>query len=151
MSGTLMVIGYANSEFASLIDFVKQCKDGVVVEREIPNAFDDFFTKASVAAASNLGASASQHIQNFFEETSGQSEALDRHYKSIARKSQTVKPAAGDDALAKSFRTDGRRATLRDFLKTSIAKGESVEAVIAYANRTDPETARLLRELAEEL
>jgi hypothetical protein len=80
---------------------------------------------------------------------------LDAVLKVAAKASATPeqKEPAADDELAKAYLSaSGRRkANLREYLKTSLAGGETLEAIVAHARRYDAETANLLQEIGNEL
>ena len=67
---------------------------------------------------------------------------------------QKLEPArSSSDELAKNYNSPQalRRACLRDYLRKSLAGGETLESIVSYARRLDPETANQLQEIGEEL
>ncbi len=124
---------------------------------DVPCPVTKFFQTAQLAATTNLGRSAHQHVHNFAVELAPLDAAVAAHYKKLAFAVTKKKPApaaaGGDDphALEKAFSPEGRRkANLREFLKGRLAEGDTAEAVIAHAARYDAHTANLLREIAME-
>jgi hypothetical protein len=59
--------------------------------------------------------------------------------------------APSPEALQKRFASSARKIALTDFVRRSLALGETVESLATYAARTDPQTADLIRQIGAEL
>jgi hypothetical protein len=124
--------------------------DGPLVDDEIQSQF---------SAAQKL-AGLGVYSPQFQAEAEERSETFEKRFEVAEEKRQGLwkTPAsdpvmpAGDATLAKMFRPEGRRKeNLRQFLKSRLAEGDTIESVIAHAERHDARTANLLREIAAEL
>ena len=123
----------------------------------VPCAVEKFFEKATLASALRVGSTDCNfgHVENLAVESQALDARLSAHYRKLAKDAAPKNPPAPavttSEELAKNFNASSRRKeSLRQFLKSSIAGGETAEALITYAAKHDTHTANLLRTIAEE-
>jgi hypothetical protein len=95
-------------------------------------------------AAEQFNASTAQRDRKFAD-----------HYKALAAKATKKNPPAQpetSDALEKIYNPSLRRKIgLTNYLKSMLAQGETVQAIVSHAEKHDAHTADLFREIAREI
>jgi|SRR5215472_12576381 len=119
-----------------LIDFEIYMGD-TVPPSDIPDAFQKLFLDSEFS----LGDEAQTQLEKRHAEIRAKIAALPNPFQKAASASATGAP------LEKRAPNPRSRAALREFLKSCVARGEDLAAVVAYAEANDPDTAHEMREI----
>lgn len=124
---------------------------------EVADPFEKFLEAADLAA---IGVTAAK----LEKETAPTDRIVAATYQKIAANAEKptdleraqnplrkTEPASSSLAKRMPGKDDLHRVCLREFLKKSLANGETVASVAAYARQHDPATADLLEEIGAEL